>query len=77
MKEAQDKNFAEKGKYLQVFPYEENGVKKWTDEYIGPLGAGYIEREEKIENGVKYQRAKDYGPEGRSHDWQIVHGING
>lgn len=69
LKSEQEENFSREGKYKQKFPEIVDGVETWTDEYVGPFGKGYIIHEVKTEEGVKYGRATDYGPEKRSTDW--------
>lgn len=59
----------------QIIRHEEDGVIKWRDVYSGPNGSGYIDGEEKVENGVKFIRTKHTGPEDRADtnwEWVIV-----
>jgi len=39
-----------------------------VDEYVGPLGAGYIIN---LQFG-DWRKSSDYGPEGRSRDWHLI-----
>lgn len=61
-------------KYQQIRQQEAvkqaDGSLYWVDEYVGPLGPGYIVRE--LSADGKQTKATDYGPEKRSTPWVAV-----
>lgn len=65
--------FAQNGKYRQTIKHdneiadESYGIP--VDEYVGPLGKGYIERLTVKKGGKTYVKLIDHGPEQRSKDW--------
>lgn len=59
----------------QIIRHDDNGIIKWRDVYSGPNGSGYIDGEEKVENGVTYRRTKHTGAEQRQDtnwEWVVV-----
>lgn len=66
---SQSDYFAEHGKYQQ---FKKDTIENGTEvnEYVGPLGAGYISYEYKEVDGQLFCRATNVGPETwQGHDW--------
>lgn len=56
-----------RGQYKQILRGQRAGY--WVDVYDGPLGKGWIVREERLHLGVEEAMCTDMGPEGRSLRW--------
>lgn len=61
-----------RGKYERTAPVKVGSITYEVHEYDGPQGKGYILHAWLDAGGKLYHRQQDFGPEGRTHGWDIV-----